>query len=315
MSNTLRNIATLVLGLTLAYSPLQAQETLVELTNILCEIKSEDDLTPRRSSERVVEDTLTLYFNTGKADLSEESKEAIRTYIKTRGPGTHLTIEGHADYRGSTESNMELSKRRADVVAEYAREYISGRRTTIRGMDTFVYGESKSSENLRESRKTVIIPHNNTIERGLDINPADVYLIDASSSMRGEKWSQVSSYQFPEGSALFTYTTHNNNCDLTLGSIRPSGSTPLWAALYQLVDQTASKKTITVITDGEDTVGQRTYEETIAAARKKGIRINVIGTNVQERYAEPLRKLTTSTGGALYMRTVPDEEVFLRIFP
>ena len=59
-----------------------------------------------------------IYFDTGKADIRPESKETLDQIAKLliTPPDLKLLVVGHTDNVGSFASNMEFSKRRAEVV-------------------------------------------------------------------------------------------------------------------------------------------------------------------------------------------------------
>jgi len=59
-----------------------------------------------------------IYFDTGKADVKPESKpslDQIAGYLK-EAPSAKLHVVGHTDNVGGLDSNMALSRRRADAV-------------------------------------------------------------------------------------------------------------------------------------------------------------------------------------------------------
>jgi len=62
-----------------------------------------------------------VLFDTGKADLRGEAREALAKLsgIVLNYPSLHLTIEGHTDNTGSAEFNQTLSEKRADSVRDY----------------------------------------------------------------------------------------------------------------------------------------------------------------------------------------------------
>jgi outer membrane protein OmpA-like peptidoglycan-associated protein len=65
---------------------------------------------------------VALTFETGSAELSEQSKVALREFgkaFKEFIPGVAVIIEGHADPRGGEEFNLELSRKRAAAVRDY----------------------------------------------------------------------------------------------------------------------------------------------------------------------------------------------------
>lgn len=59
-----------------------------------------------------------IYFDSGKAELKPESGAALQEIAKLLGaqPGLKLWVVGHTDWQGSAESNLDLSRRRADAV-------------------------------------------------------------------------------------------------------------------------------------------------------------------------------------------------------
>jgi len=60
-----------------------------------------------------------IYFDTGKADIKPDSKpslEQIGAFLKA-DPGVKLHVVGHTDSVGSFDSNLGLSRRRAEAVA------------------------------------------------------------------------------------------------------------------------------------------------------------------------------------------------------
>lgn len=66
---------------------------------------------------------LLITFNTGSADLTAESKQALATVAKAlqseKLSGFSFSIEGHADPRGGVELNQKLSEARAQSVAAF----------------------------------------------------------------------------------------------------------------------------------------------------------------------------------------------------
>lgn len=66
---------------------------------------------------------LLITFNTGSADLTGESKQALATVAKAlqsdKLSGFSFSIEGHADPRGGDELNQRLSEARAQSVVEF----------------------------------------------------------------------------------------------------------------------------------------------------------------------------------------------------
>jgi OmpA-OmpF porin, OOP family len=62
-----------------------------------------------------------IYFDTGKTDIKPESEPAIKEIanLLQQNPALKLIVVGHTDNVGTLESNMDLSKRRAESVISY----------------------------------------------------------------------------------------------------------------------------------------------------------------------------------------------------
>lgn len=62
--------------------------------------------------------TRVIYFDFDKSEIKPEYREVLNAhaeYLATH-PDVHVTIEGHADERGTREYNMALGERRANAV-------------------------------------------------------------------------------------------------------------------------------------------------------------------------------------------------------
>ena len=77
-----------------------------------------------------------ILFATNKADLSKDSKSALKEFAKTMSdmPDTKLYIQGHTDNTGARALNEDLSLRRAQSVADYLKsEGMDVDRFTVEG--------------------------------------------------------------------------------------------------------------------------------------------------------------------------------------
>jgi outer membrane protein OmpA-like peptidoglycan-associated protein len=82
-----------------------------------------------------------LLFDTGKATLKDASKENLTNLAKilNKYEDTNILLEGHTDSDGSEEFNLQLSRSRANSVANYLQSLgVNPTRFTIMG-----YGESQ----------------------------------------------------------------------------------------------------------------------------------------------------------------------------
>jgi peptidoglycan-associated lipoprotein len=82
-----------------------------------------------------------IYFNLDDSTLSDESRERLarNAELLRAQPQFMLTVEGHADERGTNEYNLALGERRANAV----RDYLSSLGVDGGRMRTLSYGEER----------------------------------------------------------------------------------------------------------------------------------------------------------------------------
>ena len=82
-----------------------------------------------------------VFFATNKTSLTTASRATLRkqaTFLR-KNKNLSVTIEGHADERGTREYNLALGERRANAAKDYLMTYgISGKR-----ISTISYGKEK----------------------------------------------------------------------------------------------------------------------------------------------------------------------------
>ena len=82
-----------------------------------------------------------IFFATNKSSLTTASRASLRkqaTYLR-KNKNLNVTIEGHADERGTREYNLALGERRANAAKDYLMTYgISGKRISV-----ISYGKEK----------------------------------------------------------------------------------------------------------------------------------------------------------------------------
>ena len=82
-----------------------------------------------------------VFFATNKSKLTTRSRDTLRkqaTWLR-KNKKLNVTIEGHADERGTREYNLALGERRANAAKDYLMTYgISGKR-----ISTISYGKEK----------------------------------------------------------------------------------------------------------------------------------------------------------------------------
>ena len=75
-----------------------------------------------------------VFFATNKSSLTTAARETLRkqaTFLR-KNKNLNITIEGHADERGTREYNLALGERRANAARDYLMTYgISGKRISV----------------------------------------------------------------------------------------------------------------------------------------------------------------------------------------
>ena len=75
-----------------------------------------------------------IFFATNKSKLTSASRDTLRkqaTFLR-KNKNVTVTVEGHADERGTREYNLALGERRANAVKDYLMTYgVSGKRISV----------------------------------------------------------------------------------------------------------------------------------------------------------------------------------------
>jgi outer membrane protein OmpA-like peptidoglycan-associated protein len=97
---------------------------------------------------------LSLSFELGSATLTPAARDNARAFaealLRPELASKRIMIEGHTDAQGSREFNVELSKRRAQAVADYLTELgVSADRLEVKGFGPDRPRSSSASDNRR----------------------------------------------------------------------------------------------------------------------------------------------------------------------
>ncbi|KIE19911.1 lipoprotein [Vibrio sinaloensis] len=78
-------------------------------------------LTEQELKEQVLRETQTIYFAFDNATIAGDYEEMLAAHAAylSKNPALKVTVEGHADERGTPEYNIALGERRATAVAKY----------------------------------------------------------------------------------------------------------------------------------------------------------------------------------------------------
>lgn len=97
-------------------APVQQQETVVATPIDQGSLFSEQEL-----KEQALRETQTIYFAFDNATIAGDYEAMLAAHAKylSAKPSLKVTVEGHADERGTPEYNIALGERRAQAVANY----------------------------------------------------------------------------------------------------------------------------------------------------------------------------------------------------
>jgi outer membrane protein OmpA-like peptidoglycan-associated protein len=102
-----------------------------------------------------------ILFTSGSAALYPGGRDKLRQFagVLTRYPRTTIQITGNTDSRGSEQSNMELSRQRAQAVAdELIADGVSASRITTRGVGASVpVATNDTPEGRAQNRRVEIV--------------------------------------------------------------------------------------------------------------------------------------------------------------
>ncbi|CAM2734247.1 peptidoglycan-associated lipoprotein Pal [Vibrio mytili] len=84
-------------------------------------IDQQDQMTEQELKEQALRETNTIYFAFDNSTIAGDYEEMLAAHAAylTKNPAFSVTIEGHADERGTPEYNIALGERRAQAVSNY----------------------------------------------------------------------------------------------------------------------------------------------------------------------------------------------------
>ncbi|ARO98019.1 Peptidoglycan-associated lipoprotein precursor [Vibrio alginolyticus] len=90
-------------------------------TTVATPIDQSGQLTEQELKEQALRETQTIYFAFDNSTIAADYEEMLAAHASylSKNPALNVTIEGHADERGTPEYNIALGERRAEAVANY----------------------------------------------------------------------------------------------------------------------------------------------------------------------------------------------------
>ncbi|EEX91891.1 peptidoglycan-associated lipoprotein [Vibrio orientalis CIP 102891 = ATCC 33934] len=97
------------------------QTQVVDNNTAVTPIDANGQLTEQELKEQALRETQTIYFAFDNSTIAGDYEEMLAAHAAylSKNPALEVTIEGHADERGTPEYNIALGERRANAVAKY----------------------------------------------------------------------------------------------------------------------------------------------------------------------------------------------------
>jgi len=130
--------------------------------NLAAERKS-GAVTVEKQAGDVMKITMTSQtaFDTGSAEIKPGFRSTMDRLadVVVRYQKTAITVVGHTDAEGTTESNRELSQRRAQAVVDYleSKNVIAGRLTAVGRGETEPVADNKTESGRRANRRVELL--------------------------------------------------------------------------------------------------------------------------------------------------------------
>lgn len=120
-----------------------------------------ENLQLRQTESGVVVTLGDVLFESGETSLREESLASLVEVVDLlqSEPGKNIRIEGHTDSTGASETNLQISQRRADAVLEALVSLgVDAGRITAAGMgEDFPIASNETDEGRRQNRRVDVI--------------------------------------------------------------------------------------------------------------------------------------------------------------
>ncbi|GAL36987.1 OmpA/MotB precursor [Vibrio maritimus] len=99
----------------------QNNQTQQETTTVATPIDENAQLTEQELKEKALRENQTIYFAFDNSTIAGDYEDMLAAHAAylSKDASLQVTIEGHADERGTPEYNIALGERRAQAVAKY----------------------------------------------------------------------------------------------------------------------------------------------------------------------------------------------------
>ncbi|MFB9133794.1 peptidoglycan-associated lipoprotein Pal [Vibrio sp. AK197] len=130
-------------------------------TTVVSPMDENGQLSEQELKEQALRESQTIYFAFDNATIAGDYEEMLAAHAAylSKNPDLNVTVEGHADERGTPEYNIALGERRAQAVAKYL-QALGVQKSQI---SIVSYGEEKplllgqSEEVYAKNRRAVLV--------------------------------------------------------------------------------------------------------------------------------------------------------------
>ncbi|PMH46190.1 peptidoglycan-associated lipoprotein [Vibrio sp. 10N.286.49.B3] len=130
-------------------------------TTVVSPIDANDQLSEQELKEQALRETQTIYFAFDNSTIASDYQDMLSAHASylSKNPAIKVTIEGHADERGTPEYNIALGERRAEAVSKY----LEALGVEANQISIVSYGEEKplllgqSEEIYAKNRRAVLV--------------------------------------------------------------------------------------------------------------------------------------------------------------
>tara|TARA_Y100000310_G_C20663041_1_gene805860 strand:- start:469 stop:1290 length:822 start_codon:yes stop_codon:yes gene_type:complete len=227
---------------------------------------------PSPPEEIVKQISDSVFFKEDSSDVSDSYKKSIEKFLNLNKSVRDFTVVGYADGCGSYEYNRKLSSSRAVEVKKIIQRMRPGSRIKVLGMSELSNTHSDSAK-----RVDIVAGKKVILKKSFPNLAADVYLIDASGSMRGkiEMIKEAIAHSKPKHAKVFiSYSDYCRNGE-DLESITPSGSTEIWYSYWWVLDKMSTGQTLMIISDFDSRIPLTSRERAIIESKVSAKEIKV----------------------------------------
>jgi hypothetical protein len=237
--------------------------------NCICSVV---DNSTKYYPNNIYSNRLSLFYKEDDDSLSNDNKKLLNNFLFNFDKNKYnISIIGYGDGCGSSEYNIELSKRRANAISKYVYKWDSF--PIIR-----YYGKETEKHNPESRRVDIVIHSKGNLAEKIENISADFYLLDASGSMDIDNWKQIISASKKPGSQVWVSKMFGCYNGQRLSSIKPEGGTEVWYAYWSILDKMSFGQSLLIISDFNANYPLTSLESARLSekARKKGVKVYFI---------------------------------------